>query len=152
MQKLNFADALDQILREDKRYHVDAYLFVKEALDYTVKSMNKPVEGPEKHVTGTELLDGVRAYALREFGPLTLRVLHTWGIAGTEDFGEIVFNLVNKNVLGKSSNDSKSDFANGYDFYEAFAVPFLPTAAVSAYRARSRGPHNKSAKTPMGNT
>jgi uncharacterized repeat protein (TIGR04138 family) len=149
MQKLSLAQALEQILKEDPRYDAEAYLFVKEALDYTVKALNKPADGPNKHVTGTELLDGIRAYAIGEYGPMTLRVLTTWGVKRCEDFGDIVFNLVDKGVLGKSTNDHKTDFTDGYDFLEAFAQPFLP-ASASRTRRTSEDPQYDTQKTVTG--
>ena len=149
MQKLSLAQALEQILKEDPRYDAEAYLFVKEALDYTVKALNKPADGPNKHVTGTELLDGIRAYALGEYGPMTYRVLTTWGIKRCEDFGDIVFNLVDKGVLGKSTNDRKTDFSDGYDFFEAFARPFRPPSEARATRS-SQDPQYDAQKTVSG--
>jgi uncharacterized repeat protein (TIGR04138 family) len=137
MQKLCIGEALEQILKEDPRYDMEAYVFVKEALDFTVKMLDKPMEGPEKHVSGGDLLEGIRRYAAREYGPMAFRVLTAWGVKRTEDFGEIVFNLVTKGILGKSNNDQKSDFANGYDFHDAFAKPFLPASPAIRDRVRS---------------
>lgn len=126
MKKISYNEALSQIVAEDPRYDEHAYLFVREALDHTIQTLNKPTEGPGRHVTGRELLDGIRDYALQEFGPMAPRVLSHWGIKECEDFGEMVFNLVNKGILGKTDKDSKTDFANGYDFHDAFVAPFLP--------------------------
>jgi uncharacterized repeat protein (TIGR04138 family) len=68
-------------------------------------------------------------FALQEFGPIAGTVLKTWGVTRTEDFGEIVFNLVNRGLLGKTDEDRKEDFSNGYDFRTAFVTPFLPARA-----------------------
>ena len=129
MRKLSFIEALGQIVTEDPRYRADAYLFLREVLDFTISHFNKPSEGPGRHVTGRELLEGFRVMALREFGPMALRVLHTWGVHTSDDVGELVFNLVNKGVLGKTDEDRKEDFHGGYDFDEAFRRPFLPPSA-----------------------
>jgi uncharacterized repeat protein (TIGR04138 family) len=126
LKKPSFHDAIEQIREEDNRYEVEAYLFIREALDFTIKMYKKPDSGPERHVTGQELTEGIRQYALREFGPLAQTVLEHWGIHQTEDFGYIVFNLVEKGILGKTDQDSPRDFANVYDFNEAFKRPFLP--------------------------
>ncbi|MCS6771772.1 MAG: hypothetical protein NZ740_07060 [Kiritimatiellae bacterium] len=126
MKKVNFQEALENILNRDPRYAEDAYHFVREALDYTIKMLNKPAEGPARHVTGQELLEGFRKYALEEFGPLALRVLRHWGIRSTEDVGEIVFNLVREGVFGKTEQDRIEDFHGGYDFETAFSKPFRP--------------------------
>ncbi len=126
MKKISYNEALSQIVREDPRYDEHAYLFIREALDHTIQTLDKPVEGPGRHVTGRELLEGIRQYALQEFGPMAHRVLAHWGVHTCEDIGEMVFNLVNKGILGKTENDSKKDFAGGYDFNDAFVTPFLP--------------------------
>ncbi len=126
MKKISYTEALAQIVREDPRYDEQAYLFIREALDYTIQKLEKPLEGPGRHVSGAELLHGIREYALREFGPLAYRVLAHWGIHSCEDFGEMVFNLVEKGILGKTENDSRGDFQGGYDFEDAFQSPFRP--------------------------
>ena len=110
----------------DPRYSVQAYYFLREALDFTINLLSKPTEGPERHVSGRELLEGVRQYALQEYGPLARTVLAQWGINTTDDFGQIVFNLVQKGILGKTERDKMEDFTNGYDFDTAFRAPFLP--------------------------
>lgn len=119
-------ETLKKIYAEDSRYDMEAYVFMREALDYTIKTLKKPDKGPERHISGEELLEGIRQYALQEFGPIALKVLNTWGIKSTEDFGEVVFNLVNAGELGKTEEDKREDFKNSYDFQEAFEIPFLP--------------------------
>ncbi len=114
----------DQILREDPRYAADAYAFVGEALEFTTRKLDKPATGPGHHVTGAELLEGIRLYALQEFGPMAKTVLNAWGLRECRDFGHVVFNLVNKNILGKTEDDSLDDFNGGYDFDSAFRAPF----------------------------
>ena len=133
----NFDDAVDQILREDDRYDREAYLFLQEALDCTIKILKRPADAP-RHVSGRELNEGIRHYAITEFGPVAKRVLNAWGIRSTEDFGEIVFNLVGKGVLGKTESDRKEDFADGFDFDEAFVRPFLPESVRSKPVASGR--------------
>lgn len=146
MHTANFDEALDQIVLKDPRFHRDAYIFIREALDHTQRMVNKgsksesrhvssdePAEGKVRHVTGQELLGGVRAYALDQYGPMTLTVLNEWGVRQCEDFGELVFNMVENHLLAKTKNDSREDFKRGYDFTEAFRQPFLPsTKAASA--------------------
>ncbi len=126
MQKITLPEALQEILRQDPRYTADGYLFIKEALDYTIKMLGKPTEGVARHVSAAELLEGIRAYALEEFGPMALTVLQTWGLQRTDDIGHAVFNLVRQGILGKTANDKIEDFAGGYDFLEVFRDPFLP--------------------------
>jgi len=114
-------DLLDPVLQKDCRYKAEAYIFVREGLDHTVRKLEKP-----RHVSGQELLEGMREYALQEYGPVTKRVLSEWGINECVDFGNIVFNLVNEGLLGKTEEDSIEDFREGYDFHEAFIKPFRP--------------------------
>jgi uncharacterized repeat protein (TIGR04138 family) len=132
MKKPQFSDALSEIVAADPRYAEEAYLFVREALDFTIKMLNKPKEGPARHVRGEELLDGLRQYALQEFGPLARTVLNAWGIHRCVDFGHMVFNLVQHGVLGKTDEDRLEDFAGGYDFDEAFRKPFRPRSHSAA--------------------
>ena len=128
MQEINFDATVEKILERDPRYHRDAYLFLREALDFTKNQIHKnvPVDKREKHITGQELLDGIRQFALQQFGPMTATVLDEWGIRNCGDFGEIVFNMVDIGLLAKTDKDSRDDFQNGYDFTEAFRKPFWP--------------------------
>lgn len=122
----SFDETVDEICRQDHRYHADAYHFIREALDYTSRTLQRHEQALPRHLTGQELVEGIRVYALQEFGPMALTVFRSWGIHRTEDFGEIVFNLVDSGKLGKQETDSRADFAGGYDFFEAFGRPFEP--------------------------
>ncbi len=127
MQTPNPAELLEPILKKDPRYTAAAYIFVRDALEHTVRQLETP-----RHVSGQELLNGIRKYALSEYGPVTKRVLSEWGINECVDFGHIVFNLVNAGLLGKTDNDSLADFSEGYDFTEAFLKPFRPSAPAAS--------------------
>lgn len=127
-------ELLNSILRRDPRYAADAYAFVRAGLNYTVCRLEKP-----RHVSGQELLDGIREFSLAEFGPMTQTVLNGWGIRRTEDIGEIVFNMVESGLLGKTENDSRADFVNGYDFDEAFRRPFRPDNLPSGKQRNKSG-------------
>lgn len=111
----NFNDIVESICEHDLRYKEDAYDFVMEALSFTQRKFHR-----SKHVTGEELLAGIRDLLLDRFGPLTLSVLNHWGIKSTEDIGNIVFNLVENKVLSKTEEDKVESFRNGYDFREVF--------------------------------
>ncbi len=119
-------EAVAGILKQDPRYHADAYEFVADAVSHMTAEMRKR-EGGGRHISGQELLEGIRGLALDQYGPLALDVLTEWGLSRTEDFGEIVFNLVEHKLLGASEEDSRQDFANSYDFHEAFLKPFVET-------------------------
>jgi len=135
MQKSNFTEVIDDIVRADGRYDREAYYFVREGLDFTIRMLKKGSRGAGRHVSGQELLDGLRRYALDEFGPMAKTVFDHWGIKQCEDFGEIVFHMVDKGILGKTEQDTRNDFKRGYDFDEAFVKPYQP-----APRPRARRP------------
>jgi uncharacterized repeat protein (TIGR04138 family) len=124
--KQSFQEIVSKICDRDSRYQPEAYAFLIEALDSTLKTLFK--ENPEraKHLSGKELMEGIRQHALTEFGPLTYTVFKEWGLNSTEDFGEIVFHLVDAGRLGKTETDSKEDFKNLFTFEEAFLKPFEP--------------------------
>lgn len=103
------------ITSRDKRYSYDAYQFILEALEHTYK-----MAGKKRHVSGQELLEGARRYALERYGPMARTVLEHWGVSGCEDIGEVVFNMVESGLLAKTDKDSKDDFKGGYDFKKVF--------------------------------
>jgi len=111
-----FLELVEKICMEDKRYKPDAYEFVMLGLSYTQKKLKR-----KTHVSGNELAEGLRDYAIDQYGPLALRVLAFWGISKTSDFGDIVFNMINKKLLSKTEKDSLSDFKEVYDFQKAFS-------------------------------
>lgn len=133
MPQVDFDNALEPLLARDPRYARAAYHFVREGLDHTQAVLKQrgitfPRAEIDNHITATELLDGLRELALQQFGPMALCVLEDWGIRSCEDFGEIVFNLVEQRILSKTEHDRREDFRSGYDFAEAFRLPFAPTS------------------------
>ncbi|MGO8837068.1 MAG: Minf_1886 family protein [Limisphaerales bacterium] len=130
MQEINFDETVEVILSRDSRYTREAYTFVREALDFTQKLIVKVNRGQVRHVSGHELLDGIRQFALQQFGPMVVTVLAEWGIRNCRDFGEIVFNMVETGLLAKTDRDSRDDFQNGYDFTDAFCKPFWPSQKI----------------------
>jgi uncharacterized repeat protein (TIGR04138 family) len=138
MQKIGFSEALDSIVASDPRYHRDAYVFLRDALDFTTKQQKKIKGTTVRHVAGPELLDGVRQYALKEFGPMVITVFDSWGIRSCEDIGHMVFNLIGAGIFGKTEEDSIEDFKNVYDFQEAFAKPFAPVKPIVTSAAQRR--------------
>jgi uncharacterized repeat protein (TIGR04138 family) len=142
MHGISFEEAVARVRGDDPRFEADAYYFLREALDHTIQSLKKPAAGPARHVSGRELADGFRELALKQFGPMALRVLTHWGVRRTEDIGALVFNLVGTGVLGASEEDRPEDFAGGYDFETAFRFPFLPQSA------KPRRPTRRTNKEP----
>ena len=113
--KKSLDNILDEICKKDPRYSIDAYDFVLEALSFTQKKFKR-----KKHVTGKELLEGIKILLMEDFGPMALTVLNHWGVASTEDFGNLVFNLVENKVLSKTEEDDIEDFRDVYDFEKVF--------------------------------
>jgi uncharacterized repeat protein (TIGR04138 family) len=128
MHEVCFEEAIELVQAKDPRYTREAYLFVREALDFTQKQISKTNRERMRHVTGQELLEGIRDYALSQYGPMSMLMLGEWGVHRCADFGELVFNMVEIGLLAKTDHDSREDFAEGYDFFEAFRRPYLPSS------------------------
>ena len=146
MEEIDFGEVVDAIRKEDPRYERRAYFFLRDALDHTVKTVRKSESKSGKsrgtnHVTGQELVESIRDYALQQFGPMTYHVLTQWRITRCGDFGEMVYQLIGQGVFSKTDADRKEDFAELYDFETAFVKPFLPK------RVRSGRPPVTSAET-----
>ncbi|MFM7207325.1 MAG: Minf_1886 family protein [Planctomycetaceae bacterium] len=138
---------LFQLLQRDRRYSLDGYLFVLEALSFAQDALGmgqapaaedleplptdtgastrskqgrrrRPVE---RHVSGQELCEAARRYGLQQYGYLAPTVLAVWGIHRTDDIGEIVFNMIGIGQMRKTRADKREDFHDVYSFGEAFA-------------------------------
>lgn len=141
MQKLEFAEAVDAVVAKHRQFDRDAYFFLKEALDFTVHQFKKGRSTGSGHVSGQQLLEGIRQYALKQFGPMVPTVFGYWNLEQCEDFGMMVYHLIEIGVFGKSDRDSLEDFQGGYSFHEAFVMPFLPSAPEKEpKRVRRREP------------
>ena len=139
---------LGQLLDRDKRYKLDAYLFVLEALAYGQEHLGMGAEPPaeqlepspgqspetagrgrgrprrrqaERHVSGQELCEAARHYALQQYGYMAPTVLASWGVHRTGDFGEIVFGMIDIGQMRKTRHDKREDFDDVYDFSDAFS-------------------------------
>ena len=131
MDSVDFEEVLDQILAVENRYDGEAFFFVREALDYTQKlNIRSNHKRARQHISGQELLVGMRKYALEKYGPMAHFLFTEWGVRCCEDFGEIVFLLIEKNVLAKNENDCLEDFKSGYKFMDAFVLPFYPPSKL----------------------
>jgi uncharacterized repeat protein (TIGR04138 family) len=112
---------LMEVARRDPRYAYEAYEFIFQALEHTQKMLGRVAEPTradaptENHVSGRELLAGVTDLAKQEFGRMARVVFHLWGIDRTDDVGEIVFNLIEANLLSRTDRDQRSDFHNLFD-------------------------------------
>jgi uncharacterized repeat protein (TIGR04138 family) len=113
--EMNPIERIRDLAKKDSRYRIEAYCYVFEALDFTLRRI-----GTHRHVSGRELCEGIRDLAIEKFGPLAKTVFAHWGITRTEDFGTIVFNLVDAGLMGKTDTDSIEDFRSVYDFDDVF--------------------------------
>lgn len=112
-------DVLDQLRERNPRFHARSYEFVMLALHSVIQSLDEP-----RHITGRELTEGVRELALGQYGVLAKTVLEHWGIHGTQDVGDVVFAMVEQGILVKEDEDSLDDFADVFDFEEAFETNY----------------------------
>jgi uncharacterized repeat protein (TIGR04138 family) len=148
-----------ELLERDKRYRLDAYVFVFEALRYAQEVLGlgteeaadtsedaaddqekdeQPADEPaaddsvagdegdrdERHLTGQELCEAIRLYALEQYGYMAKSVLNHWGVQSTKDFGEIVFNLIEIGQMRKTSGDRREDFKEVFEFEKGFHRDF----------------------------
>ena len=118
------------LLQTDLRYQLQAYQFVRDSLAYAQevlpndKSESKSETEKEPHLTGQELCEAIRLFAIDQFGYMSKTVLNNWGIKGTGDFGEIVYNLIDIGMMKKSETDEREHFADVYSFEKAFVEDF----------------------------
>lgn len=108
---------------ETSDYPIDAFAFVQEGLRHTVETLernNDQLESPSRHVSGRELCIGLREFALGQYGMLARTVLQQWGIERTDDFGEIVFAMVDAGLMRANDDDTTDDFSGVYQFDQAF--------------------------------
>jgi uncharacterized repeat protein (TIGR04138 family) len=136
---------LIQLLRKDRRYKIEAYEFVREALSYAqdVLAMGRSDESvehsadkrygeaektkrdePDRHLTGQQLCEAIRIFALEQYGLLAKVVLESWGLGTTSDFGNVVFNMIDIGLMKKSKSDRREDFDDVYVFDDAFVKGF----------------------------
>jgi len=131
--------SLDDVLRRDPRYPFEAYEFVFRALEHTQwllgqaeassgaarRGRKAPASKARHHVTGQDLLHGVRDLALREFGLLARAVFRAWGINATDDIGAIVFNLIDAELMSRTDEDKREDFHAVYDLDQALCEGYV---------------------------
>ena len=138
------AHPLAELLRRDKRYHLDAYVFVFDALRYAHEQLglgkspgsieDTVVAGEteeDRHITGQQLCEAIRQFAFKQYGGLAKSVLNHWGVQSTGDFGEIVFNLISIGQMRKTDSDRREDFDGVFNFDEAFRDAFGPLTSDS---------------------
>ncbi|MFA7231772.1 MAG: Minf_1886 family protein [Victivallaceae bacterium] len=112
MQNNELKDKIAHILKRDKTYPADAYEFVSAAVIFTVEQLQA-----EKHINARQLLEGIKEYAVKQYGPFSGEVLKDWGLRTASDAGKIVFALVAEKALSASEEDSIEDFNLDFDFF-----------------------------------
>ncbi len=128
----DFLAKVQALSRAEGRYAVGAYLFLFEALEFTLKRIGK-----RRHVSGQELLTGIKDYALANYGAMGRAVFNQWGIHDSKDFGRIVFSLVEAGLMSKTDTDSLADFEHGFDFADVFEKRYVPSPPL---RPNKRSP------------
>ncbi len=118
-EKARFEARIETLCERDSRYKAQAYSFVMAALSYTLART-----GEVRHVTGQELLAGLKELAADSYGPMAKEVLNHWGIVECRDVGNIVFNLVGEGLMSKTESDDLEDFEDGFDFEEEFVTNY----------------------------
>ena len=128
-------DPFESVLAKDPRFRAEAYVFVHEAL-----ATAQQLFGRERHVTGQELCEGARHLSLERYGLMAKAVLNSWGVFATDDFGAIVYNLIDAGLMSKTETDSIDDFdARAVGTAGLLVLAAAPTAAVIGYnRSRPR--------------
>jgi len=132
MSNKKLRNAVKEILEYDQRYSSDAYEFITRAVNYTCEKLNKAKNKNPKyhHVSGLELVEGVSEYAREQFGPMAYEVLRNWGIEDSLAIGNVVFNLVDQELLYTSEQDSIEDFRLDLDFQKILLDPFQAQGCV----------------------
>jgi uncharacterized repeat protein (TIGR04138 family) len=115
------------------QYPRSAYKFVFDALHQTQRRIHAQQANDEEetHISGSELLEGIRQLALKQFGLMACTVFHQWGIESTEDFGRLVFELIERGEMKKNESDSLSDFCGLYSFEEEFDHKYLISTSTA---------------------
>lgn len=134
--ELAIEEQIRMLALKDGRFSPEAFRFLFESLPHAMRLAGKEnAEGAERHVSGQEVLAGMRAYARQLFGPLAGAVWRSWGVRQTLDWGRIVFLLVENGMLNRQDSDSVEDFRAGFDFDEVFVRQYrvpLPDAGGAA--------------------
>lgn len=131
---------LRRLVRERRRYPLEAYMFLYQALDVAQRLV-----GEKRHVSGRELCEGFRQLAADHFGPLALPVLRRWGVRRTDDLGVMVFDLVERGLMGKTDDDRVEDFDDVFDFADVLD----PDRLLAEVDARALGLSLRSPARPL---
>jgi uncharacterized repeat protein (TIGR04138 family) len=114
--------SMEEVILTDGRYPPDAYNFLHDGLSRAVRQVHgiEMGQGEQKHVTGQEICFALRELAAERWGMLAETVLAKWNISRTDDFGNMVYLLIENGLMRKTDADSIDDFHAVYDFVRAF--------------------------------
>ncbi len=112
-------EQIEEIARRDRRYPPDAYVLVFEGLECALARMST-----RRHVTPSELVEGVREAALSQWGLLARAVLESWNIRETGAVGDLVFNLIRRGLLEAGEDDTPVQFQGVFTFDDGFETAF----------------------------
>ncbi|KIE58900.1 hypothetical protein A946_05720 [Methylacidiphilum kamchatkense Kam1] len=146
MRKRDFTSIVEEIVEKDSRYLKESYYFVREGLEHTLKTIGKQKHQKIEQLSGKQILEGLKDYALKEFGPMSKLVLNEWGVKSCKDFGQMIKNMDLYGLLGKTEMADLKDFQKGYSFTTAFVKPFLPTRSTVAKKGKGRKDNQSSSK------
>ena len=128
------SSVIEELVARDDRYETDAYHFVRDALAFAADSLELSNQyrheseihqsAEEHHLTGQQLCEAIREFAMNQFGYMARIVLKNWGIDSTSAFGDIVYNMIGAGLMKKSAQDKRSHFDNVYEFEVAFDQQF----------------------------
>ncbi len=119
MEEEEFEAKIQEVCERDTRYKPEAYSFVMAALSHMLERV-----GEVRHISGQELLEGLRSLSVDCYGPMAKEVLNHWGINECRDVGHVVFNLVDEGILSKTETDCIEDFEDGFDFEDEFVTKY----------------------------
>ena len=127
---------IQMVIEEQGLYPVEAFEFVQRGVTFTSEQVhaNQTDTTVSRHVSGRQLCEGLREFAQLQWGLLARLVLQFWNINATEDFGRIVFTLIEHGGLAKTEEDTLEDFKNVYDFNKAFAGEYQFTIPLTRCR------------------
>lgn len=129
-----FKDTIRRIVDDDPRYAIDAYEFINQAVSYTANKLKRSRKARNPHISGQELLKGISEYAIEQFGPMASEVLKNWGLKDGSSIGNVVFNMVEQQLLYASKDESIEDFHGDFN---------------TLFKASSNTSRKKSLKPPI---
>jgi len=119
-------DPIRKLALADGRFAPESFRFLLEGLEEAIAATGRgDKQGPERHVTGREVLEGLITRGRRTFGPLAARVWRSWGVREPLDWGRIVFLMVENGMLNRQDSDTIEDFRAAIDFERELELTYV---------------------------